>query len=259
MSRFFIISALVVTPLASAAAAPGLTLPAGKINVAVNAEVGMSADSAGKPVSLSPDVAYGIDDATTVALVHSRFAATGFRAAVGGGLCLTGSDGGCPNVYDNVGLEGWRSLVTGELSVAAGGGVHALSIDGGIYAAKVGLKARLTRGALAFHALPSVFVAVTERGENATGGRLNPDRLWFPVQVTYKAAPPVTVGLGSGVKGPFSGFGDGWQIPVGVMGLYTVDPAMSVGGSFVFGQIVGGNDATGVDYRGLQLWLSYTR
>ncbi len=257
MLRSLVIAAVVFTPVASALAGPGLTLPKGKINVAVNAELELSVDKVAKPLSLSPDVSYGITDALTVALVHSRYATTGFRAAAGGGLCLTGTDGGCVAAYNNVGVEGWHRVPSGTLAVAAGGGLHATNLDAGFYAAKLGLKARYTSGLLAVNALPSVLVAMTER-EDATGARLNQDTLWVPVQLTYRAVDAVTVGVGSGIKGPLSGFGDAWQVPLGFMGLYAIDSALAVGASFTFGQIVGGADATGVDYRGAQAWVSYT-
>lgn len=254
-----LVSVLVIAPLASAVAAPGLTLPAGKVNLAVNAEVGMSEGAALEPLALAPDVSYGVDDALTVALVHSRFATTGFRAAAGGGLCVSGTDGGCPNVYDNAGAEAWYRLGSGSVALAGGGGFHAISFDGGFYAAKLGLKARWSSGAFALQTLPSVFVAVTERSaENVAGTRVFPDRLWLPVQAMYRVTADVTLGAGSGIKGPVQGFGDAWQVPLGAMVQYTVDPSLGLGASLVFGQVVGGGDATGFDYRGVQIWLSYT-
>jgi hypothetical protein len=137
--------------------------------------------------------------------------------------------------------------------------VHAISLDGGFYAAKLGLKARWSSGKLAVVSLPSVFVAVTERdAETMAGTRVFPDRLWLPVQLLYRVTDPLTLGVGSGIKGPLQGFGDGWQVPLGFMGQYAVDKALGVGASLVFGQVVGGGDATGFDYRGAQAWVSYT-
>lgn len=244
---------------------PGLTLAQGKLNLAVNLEVEMTSDKVGKPVSISPDVSYGVTRDLTVALVHSRYATTGFRAAVGGGLCVTGEDNGCVQPYNNVGAEAWQNVARGPLAAAVGGGVHALNLDAGFYAVKLGAKARYTVDKLAFHFLPSVFVAVTEREDDA-GNRLQKDTIWLPVQATYKATPALTVGLGSGIKGPLSGFGDAWQIPLGCMALYAIDPATTVGASWVFGQVLGGATnppdpappVKGFDFRGLQVWGART-
>ncbi|MBE7450564.1 MAG: hypothetical protein HS111_17190 [Kofleriaceae bacterium] len=243
---------------------PGLTLGQGKLNVAVNLELELSQDRVGKPFSISPDVSYGVTPDLTVALVHSRFATTGFRAAAGGGLCLAGDDGGCVAVYNNVGLEGWYSVARGPTSIAVGGGVHALNLDAGFYNLKLGARLRHVAGKLGFHALPSVIVAVTERDDGA-GNRLNKDTLWVPVQVTYNLAP-LTVGLGTGVKGALSGFGDAYQIPLGFMALYAVDKTTTVGASWVFGQVISGATnppdpsppVEGFALRGVQLWGSRT-
>lgn len=134
MLRFALTALVLAAPLASTAvAAPPLTLPAGKLNVALNAELGMNDGAAAEPISLSPDVSYGVSDALTA-----------------------------------------------------------------------------------------------------------------------------TKTLGSGIKGPVQGFGDAWEVPLGFMGQYAVDPSLGLGASLVFGKVVGGADATGFDYRGVQLWASYT-
>ncbi|MBK9035741.1 MAG: hypothetical protein IPL61_31580 [Myxococcales bacterium] len=271
-SRYLTLTTLVVAPtlVASTAAAdeaspkppPGLTLPAGKLNVAVNLEIAMTADQVAKPISISPDVSYGVTSDLTVALVHSRFATTGFRAGVGGGLCVTGTDGGCAEVYDNVGVEGWYSLARGALAVAAGGGAHAVKLHDGFYDLKAGAKIRYAViDKVALHVQTNLLIAVTKR-EDAAGARLNKDSLWVPVVVTYKATPELTVGLGSGIKGPLSGFGDAWQVSLGALITYAIDPATGVGASWIFGQVLSGATnppapgpaVEGFDFRGLQIW-----
>ena len=244
---------------------PGLTLPAGKVNVAVNLELNASADRFGEPITIAPDVSYGVTPDLTVAVVHSLFAVTGFRARAGGGLCVTGEDAGCAHLYDNVGAEGWYSVARGPTAIALGGGVHALGLDAGFYALKLGVKLRHTAGRVGLHALPSVLVAVTER--ESGGVRLNKDSLWLPVQATYKATPELTVGLGTGVKIlDLSEAGDSWEVPVGAMATYAIDPATTVGASWVFGKLLAGVDqppdpapaTKGVDFRGVQVWGSRT-
>ena len=244
---------------------PGLTLPAGKVNVAVNLELNASADRVGKPITIAPDVSYGVTPDLTVGVVHSLYAVTGFRARAGGGLCVTGEDNGCAHVYDNVGAEGWYSVARGPTAIAVGGGVHATSLDAGFYALKLGVKLRHTVGRIGLHALPSVLVAVTDR--ESGGVRLNRDSLWLPVQATYKATPELTVGLGTGVKIlDLSAAGDSWEVPVGAMATYAIDPLTTVGASWVFGKLLAGVDnppdpapaAKGPDFRGVQLWGART-
>lgn len=253
-------TALTTTTALADAPKPGLTLPKGKLNLAVNLEIEMSAERAGKPISISPDLAYGVTDDLTVALVHSRFGVTGFRAAVGGGLCVTGEDNGCAHLYNNVGGEAWYNLARGPLAAAVGAGVHVTNLDASIVHAKLGGKVRYTAGKVGVLFAPTILVAATERD---TGGI---DSLWLPVLGTYKATPQVTVGLGTGLKGPLDGFGDAYQIPLGFMGTYALDPATQLGASWVFGALLGGATnppdpapgVKGLDPRGLQIWGSRT-
>ncbi len=215
-------------------------------------EMNLSAGVAGKPTSLAPDLSYGVTDALTVSLLSSTFALTGFRGGAGRGLCLNGTDGGCAGVYDNAGIEGLYALATGPTSFAANVGLHALDLDGGAIAAKVGAKLRHVVGAVSIATSPSMFVGLTERDTNK-------ESLWIPVLAQYKVAPAVALGLGTGFKGPLDGLADRWEVSFGASGVLTLSPAMNVGASWTFGKILGGADATGVDYRAAHLWFSFSR
>lgn len=252
--------------VARAQAAPprpaSLTLPAGKLNVIATVELEATATRAGKPISLAPDVSYGVTDALTVSLLHSTFALTGFRGGAGRGLCLTGEDKGCVQPYNNVGVEVLYSLARGPLALAVNAGVHATNLDAGFYAAKAGLRVRLQQGALSLLTAPSVLVAVNER--DATPA--NKDQLFIPVLAMYKAAPVLSFGFGSGVKGPLDGLGDAWEVSLGALVTYAVSPKLGLGTSLVFGKFWGGAEdppapaaaATGARYRAVQAWASFT-
>ncbi|MCA9678786.1 MAG: hypothetical protein H6709_13615 [Kofleriaceae bacterium] len=244
--------------VAVAPARPGLTLPAGKLNLLANLEINVGADAVAKPVSVSPDVSYGVTDNVTVMLVHGSFNATGFRGAAGKGLCLTGTDNGCAHVYDNVGAEVLYGLARGPFALAANAGVHAISLDAGFYSVKVGAKLRYKAGKLLVMSTPSVYLAATHRKDDDPLTADNVDRLWVPAVAAYAPSSAWWVGLGTGIKGPLQGFGDGWQFALGALGQYKLDASQAVGASLIFGQVVGGGDATGADYRWLQLWYSYT-
>ena len=82
-----------------------MTLPAGRVFVEVFAEINLSADAALKPLSIAPDLWYGVNDELTVGLVHSARGATGLFGATGNGLCLTGEDNGCAKIYNNLGID----------------------------------------------------------------------------------------------------------------------------------------------------------
>lgn len=243
---------LVLAP--TALHAGGVTLPAGKLNVHAAVEINLSEDAVAKPLSIAPDVAYGVTDDLTVSLIHSTFGITGFRGSAGRGLCLSGEDGGCANVYDNVGAEAMYALTAGDLSVAALGGVHALSLDAGFYDLKAGVRVRWSKDKVAVTSTPAVTVELAERD-------LNKDRLWLPVAAQYKLTPELALGGSTGIKAPLDGFGDAWEVSLGASATYAVSPALTLGGSFVFGKIVGGADdtLTGPEFRAVHLWASFTR
>jgi hypothetical protein len=245
-------------------AVASLALPAHKLSLALTAEIETGAGKLGEPVALAPDVAYGVTRDLTVSLVHSKFAVTGFRAVTGGGFCL-GGDAACPHVYNNAGAEALYSLRRGPFAVAAIGGAHAMDFDAGFVDAKLGLRARYAHGRASLLASPSVLIALTERTD-AMGARRNKDLLYVPVLASYKLIDPLAIGIGSGVKGSLTQLGSTWEVPLGVVASYAVDPSITIGASFVFGKLIGGADdpamgppATGADFRGTQLWVVVVR
>ena len=85
-------------PLDAAAASAGgeggeqLTLQKGRLVLNAYVGIGLSDGAAFKPISLSPDVWYGVTDDITAGLVHSGVGTTGLLGDVGQSLCLTGKD-----------------------------------------------------------------------------------------------------------------------------------------------------------------------
>jgi hypothetical protein len=260
--RIALVIALVVGGATTARAQPALTLPAGHASGTLTVEVNASEGAFAAPVSIAPDLSYGITDDLTVAVVHSTFATIGFRGNAGRGLCVTGEEDGCPGgVYDNVGAEVLYSLRRGPFAAAADVGYHAWSIDADHHAVKLGLKLRLRHERLTFASAPSVFVAVTARDD---AERPQPDRLYLPLTGAYAFTPALSAGLGTGVKGPLDGFGDAYEIALGAFATYAIAPSTTVGASWVHGKILGGDAAvppgtSGVDFRAAHVWLTFTR
>lgn len=189
----------------------GLTLPERTLSVTLTVEANASKGKFGDPVSIAPDISYGASDKLTVSLVHSRFATTGFRAVAGGGLCVTGTEGQCPYLYNNLGAEALWALRRGPTSVAVGGGAFAMDLHNGYYDAKVTARVRQTAGAFAVQLAPSVLIAVTER-EDAMGKRANKDLLYIPLVGTYKPWPALWLSVGTGFKGSLTELGSTWEI-----------------------------------------------
>jgi len=256
------IGCLVVLCFATTTAlAGGLTLDPGQLFVQLDLELNASAGAVAKPFSIAPDVSVGATRDLTLSLIHSTYGTMGFRGGTGLGLCVTGTSGGCPHPYNNVGGEAVYSIATGEAALALVGGVYSLDLADHWVNLKIGLKTKLSSGPLALTVNPSVYAGLDHRDEMPP----NADQLYVPIGLSYKLSPVVTAGIGSGIKGPvkdFTRFGDSFNVPLGVNAVVTIDPTLAVGGSFTFGKLVGGtalaDPATGVDYRGIHVWINFT-
>src|SRR3954463_14923560 len=131
----------------SASDTDSFTLPKGKLALDAFVEMNLSSDQAFKPVSLSPDLWYGLTDDITLGLVHSFVGQTGFLGKSGDSLCLTGSDNGCAHVYNNVGIDG-RIRIKKPFAVDVGLYINSIS-DPFQLAAKLGIDGRWVWGKLA--------------------------------------------------------------------------------------------------------------
>jgi hypothetical protein len=252
----------IVACLAASAHAGGLTLEPGTLFVQLDLELNVAKDNVAKPFSIAPDVSVGATRDLTFSLIHSTFGTTGFRGGSGLGLCVSGSTGGCPHPYNNVGGEALYSVLAGDASIALVAGVYSLDLADSWVDLKLGFKSKLSSGPLSLTVNPSVYTALDKRDAMAP----NVDQLYVPIGLTYKLSPVVTAGIGSGIKGPLAGFtrfGDKSSVPFGVNAVVTLDPEFAVGASFTFGKLVGGtalgDAATGADFRAIHVWLNYTR
>jgi hypothetical protein len=257
------------------AAPMGPTLPAGKISMSAALQVGFSTElgggEAGTPLSIAPDVWYGINDKLSAGAVTSIHGRTGFWGGqvgpLGTGVCLSdepGTDGvaaGCNGVFDNAGVEALYALTAGEsLGLAASAGLHALSFDPMLLDVKLGARAAGRWGRIWVGAAPSIFIALTERGDE--GG--NDDQLVLPVDVGFMITSSLGVGAQSGIAGSLQSFGEDYVVPVAFGALFHINAQMMVAAAFSFDRVTGGtpegvDDPLGTaDVRSASLVFGYT-
>lgn len=260
-------------------AAMSPTLPAGSLAFMAAVQAGLSADAVGgevgNPLSIAPDVWYGVNERLSLGGVTSIQAATGFwSGALGGlagtGVCVSdepGSDpavlAGCAKAFDNAGLEGLFALKADDSTgIALDVGVHALSFDAGFYSAKVGARGALRSGRLGVGVVPSVLVAITERGDvdGDSGGNL--DRIQLPVDLSFHATPTFRIGVQSGIRGSLQHFGDDYAVPVAFGAILMLNEHILAAASFSLDRVAGatpeGTDGPGAaDLRSASLVLGY--
>lgn len=239
-------------------------LPKGKLAIDAFLGIDLSKDLVGKPVSLSPDVWYGVTDDITVGLVHSTVGTTGFLVAGDTSLCLTGTDNGCAKVYNNVGLDLRYRLKT------------PLSLDAGLYfpsmspfeaQIKVGLDGRwrfLPDRKLAVEVQPALFFGLNKRDDAAATGTTtvvlgNKDFLYIPVTGSYQVIDKLDVALQIGLATRLENIGDLYTVPISLAGRYAVNDKLSVGLALAFPRLIAkhGMNEGAIDARTLMLGGSY--
>jgi hypothetical protein len=237
-----------------------MTMPAERALVQVFGEISLSQDAALEPLSIAPDLWYGVSDELTVGLVHSGRGRTGFFGGAGNGLCLTGEEGGCGKIYNSVGVGGrYHFYREGAITAAADGGLYALAIDPFRLAIKVGATGRWESGMLAVEASPSLFGGLTGRTEDVMGVEVatNKEAFLLPVTALYALTPQLGLAVQAGLQTPFEDLGDLWTFGMSIGAQYMVNQQIFADLAFSLPALVGGPDNTGADLRTLTLGVGY--
>jgi hypothetical protein len=228
----------------------GIQGPAGMVSARILLDINLSSDFVGKPISLAPDLYYSVSDKLQIGLLHEG--PMGWQARPGVGLCLTGSDNGCPHVYDNVGFDAMYAVELGRMHLSTHTSLFFTSFDPTTVSLALGVagKARLGKDfALLFD--PKIAVELTERDTVD-------DMLYVPLELQYQAAPATTLKLLTGLSGGLSTFGDTYQIPLGIGVLQNLNKHFDIGLRFSFDNLLG-HQEEGVgagDARSLALLLN---
>ena len=254
-------------PLDAAAAAAGgeggeqLTLQKGRLVLNGYVAISLSDGATFKPISLSPDVWYGVTDDITAGVVHSAVGTTGFLGGAGESLCLTGSDS-CGDLYKNVGLEARYKLKMGGIALAVNGGLYSGHVtDLKLLELKAGAVGRWQKGPLAVEAAPNLLIAVTDRSSSTTSGGItvttgNRDILNLPATALYTLNPMITLAAQSGLMLPLEDAGDTYAVPLSVGAFYKVNDQVNVTAAFSLPRLIAASSG-GIDVRTLTLGGSY--
>lgn len=209
----------------------GVQGPAGMVSARILLDINLSTDLAGKPISLAPDLYYSVTDRLQLGLLHQG--PMGWQSRAGSGLCLTGEDNGCPDVYDNIGFDVMYGIAYGKTHVSAHSSLFINSFDPTLMSLALGFagKARLS-DRFAIYYDPKVAIALTERD-------IQDDALYIPLELQFQAAAPTTLKLLTGLSGELSAFGDTYQIPFGVGVMQNLNEHFDLGARFSFDNLLG--------------------
>lgn len=210
----------------------GVQGPAGMVSARVLLDINLSADAVGKPISLAPDLFYSATDKFQLGIVHQG--PIGWQTRPGPGLCLTGTDNGCPHLYDNIGFDAMLGLLFAETSLSAHGTLFINTFDPttqlGLGVGFAGKTRFGGKAALVYD--PKVVLALNERDTVH-------DALFIPLELELQLGAPDTLRFLSGVFGDLSAFGDTYQIPLGIGFVHNLNPHLDLGARFSFDNLLG--------------------
>jgi hypothetical protein len=220
-------------PMGRVAVRRGVQGPAGLFTARILLLTNASKGLFGKPTSLAPDLYYAVSDSLQLGLLHTL--PMGWQTLPGAGLCLSGTDNGCPHVYDNVGVDLMYGLLFGDFHLSAHSSLYVFRIsDPTAFVLTVGLTGKFHFGdmvALFFD--PQVGIALNDRDGP------NKDRLFLPVELQFQVSAPVALKVLSGLTGQLSAFGDNYQIPVGLGIVGNLSTSVDLGLRFSFDNLLG--------------------
>jgi hypothetical protein len=219
-------------PMGKVAVRRGVQGPAGLFTARLLLLINASKDNFGKPISLAPDLYYSLSDTVQIGLLHTG--PMGWQTRPGAGLCLTGTNDGCPKVYDNVGFDFMYGLLYGDFHLSIHSSLYLLRIsDPRFVMWTVGLIGKLhftDSVALLFD--PQIGISLNDRS-------INKDQLFVPIELQFQTTQAVSLKLLSGVSGQLSALGDTYVIPVGLGIIGNVSSSVDLGVRFSFDNLLG--------------------
>jgi hypothetical protein len=211
----------------------GVQGPAGLFHSRILLHMNTSSDLVGKPISLAPDFYYGVTDSLQLGLLHNL--PMGWLTRPGAGLCLSGTGNGCPHVYNNVGFDLLYGLLFGDVNLSFHSSLYLLQVaDPTPLMWTLGFASKLhVSDSFAIFLDPQIGIGLNNRD----GG--NKEQLFLPIELQFQLTPPLVLKVLTGVTGPFDGFGDSYQIPLGVGLVDSVNESIDLGLRFAFDNLLG--------------------
>ena len=221
---------------AAAGASADITLGQGAIDINGDLVIGLWKDNAGKPISIVPNLYYGVNNQLSVGIAHNFIADTFATAGFARGLCLSGESDGCINkLYSGLSLDALYSFMRqSTMDIGAHGGldIDALSPDF-LMLLRVGVKGKMLAGPLMIIFDPFIRFGLTKRDAG------NKEDLGIPVRLAFLATPQLNVNLSVGLFGPLDGFGDSYNAPLGLGAGFALNSQLDLRAQFTFDNLLG--------------------
>ncbi len=230
-------------------AAPSMiTLGKGRLSIGVAVEASLNENAVFDPLTIAPDIYYGVTDELQIGLVHSSWARNGF-VQPGNSLCIGDA---CGDAYNGLALDVvYGFLNNGDMELGAHLQIGFGPLDPLFLDVRAGVKGHWTSGKIGVMFDPYVTFGITETDASNRAG------LGIPVGVGYMASEQLMPFLYTGFYGAFEEFGDSWIIPLGIGAMYHVNANLGLGGGFQFVPLTAADGDGAFDNRSLSLWVKY--
>jgi len=199
-------------------------LPPDVCEASLVGEANLSAIDLWQPVSLAPDLHCGAGGGLTVGITHSARALS--LVDSGGGLCLTGEDGGCPRPYDGAALDLRRAMPGGRtVRVALRARLVAKSLEPFKPSARLGALVRVGGGGgrVSLLADPHLSIGLSNQQQG------NRDTVALPITGQLQLGRHLTLELITGLRGEIDGFEEKFAVPIAFGIIATPTPAIDIG------------------------------
>lgn len=209
-----------------------LVLDRGQLDAQLSVETNVSTNLFARPLSLAPDVWYGVMPDLTIGVIHSDLAVD--RLAPGASVCLRTDAFICQHTYHGSGLDALFALTTGSFAAAAH--VRMLVRDLEPYfepAGTFGATLRWQRGRFAITGDPYVQIGFDN---NRHGNR---SALWLPITLAVQPLPRWAIDLYTGWNSDFAVIRDGYYVPAGIGTTVRATTHIDAGATFGFPNILG--------------------
>lgn len=242
MSRW--LALLVVAAARLASAAPSdligrpLVLDRGQLAAALTAEIDLQPGLVGTPLSLAPDVWYGVLPQLTLGIIHSD--ASVDRIGPGATFCVHTQEDVCRHFYHGSGIDGLYRLRAGSFAAAAHVRVLIRDLDPVKPAVTLGASLRWQRGRWAISGDPYLQLGLA----NLDAG--NRAEVWLPVVFALQPARRWAVELHTGWNSDVAVWRDGYFIPAALGVRARATAHVDLGATFGFTGLLGPqNDVKG--------------
>jgi hypothetical protein len=227
-----------------------IVLGRNQIAAQLTVEYNLATGNAGVPLSLAPDVWWGVSPRLTLGLIHSNQSVD--EILPGASFCLRTNDAAmeCLRTYHGSGVDArYLVLDDGTWSIAPRARFLIRDLDPFKPAVTAGALARWHRGRFAIIADPYLQLGLDNLGDG------NRARLVLPVYLAVQPTRRLELALQTGWQSDLAVLGDGWHLPAGVIVRGDVTHGFELGTEVGFTSPLGPQND--VKQRVLWLWLGW--